>query len=118
LASDIDPVAVDVAIANVKANGLEGRVRCVTAPGFDAPALKDAGPYDLVFANILKGPLIGLAPEMSKVTKSGGHVILSGILNEQAAAVIAVYAQHGYSLLHHDKIVEWSTLTLVKQASN
>ncbi len=114
LASDIDPVAVDVAKANVAANHLTGRVDCVVAAGFDAPALKEGAPYDLVFANILKGPLIGLAPQMAEATKTGGHVILSGILNEQADDVIAVYCDNGYSLQNRDEIVEWTTLTLSK----
>lgn len=113
-ASDIDPVAVDVARANVKANNLQDRVTCVVAPGFDAPVLRDAAPFDLIFANILKGPLIGLVSDIAGASKAGGHVILSGILNEQAAAVIAVYEQNGYSLIHHDMIVEWSTLILRK----
>lgn len=114
LASDIDPVAVDVAVANVKANNLVGKVRCVVAAGFDAPALKEGAPYDLIFANILKGPLIGLAPSMAQATKDGGHVILSGILNEQADAVIVVYCANGYSLAERDEIVEWTTLTMSK----
>lgn len=114
LASDIDPVAVDVATANVAANGLAGRVDCVVAAGFDAPALKENAPYDLIFANILKGPLIGLAPEMGPAVKAGGYVILSGILNEQADDVIAVYCANGFNLLHRDSIVDWTILTLVK----
>lgn len=113
-ASDIDPVAVDVARANVKANNLQDRVTCVVAPGFDAPVLRDAAPFDLIFANILKGPLIGLVSDIAGASKAGGHVILSGILNEQAAAVIAVYEQNGYSLIQHDMIVEWSTVILRK----
>ena len=116
LASDIDPVAVEVAEANVKANGLAGRVNCVVAAGFDAPALEAEGPYDLVFANILKGPLIGLAPDMGHVVKAGGYVILSGILNEQADDVIAVYCANEFNLLHHDSIVDWTTLTFGKNA--
>ena len=111
LASDIDPVAVEVAEANVNANGLAGRVNCVVAAGFDAPALEAEGPYDLVFANILKGPLIGLAPDMGRVVKAGGYVILSGILNEQADDVIAVYCANGFNLLNRDSIVDWTTLT-------
>lgn len=116
LASDIDPVAVDVAAANVAANGLTGRVDCVVAAGFDAPALKSPAPYDLIFANILKGPLIGLAPDMGGATKPGGFVILSGILNEQADEVIAVYIQNGFNLVQRDSIVDWTTLTLVRNA--
>ena len=114
LASDIDPVAVDVAEANVAANGLAGRVRCLVAAGFDSPDLAQAAPYDLVFANILKGPLIALARPMADVTAPGGRVILSGILNEQADEVAEVYARAGYSPHHRESIVDWTTLTLIK----
>ena len=114
LASDIDPVAVDVAAANVIANGLSGKVECLLAAGFDHPTLAEAAPYDLVFANILKGPLISLAPAIWEASSAAGTVILSGILNEQAAEVIATYEGLGYNLEHHDQIVEWSTLTLRK----
>jgi len=116
IASDIDPVAVETAAANVTANGLQGRVNCVQAAGFDAGALREAAPYDLVFANILKGPLIALAPDMAAYVSPGGQVILSGILNEQADAVAAVYARHGFNPVHREEIVEWTTLTLRREA--
>jgi ribosomal protein L11 methyltransferase len=114
IASDIDQVAVDVALVNVEANDMDGRVQCVVAAGFDADTLHAAAPFDLVFANILKGPLIGLAPDMQTHVASDGYAILSGILNEQADEVIAVYAQNGFNLLKRDEIVEWTTLTLRK----
>ncbi|MCK4712907.1 MAG: 50S ribosomal protein L11 methyltransferase [Marinosulfonomonas sp.] len=112
LASDIDSQAVDVARANVACNDLEGRVICVEAAGFDAPKLKQAAPFDLVFANILKGPLIGLAPDMADSVAEGGYVILSGILNEQADEVIEAYRQNGFVLVKRDEITEWTTLLL------
>lgn len=112
IASDIDQVAVDVAEANLAANHMTGAVACVAAAGFDAPMLAEAAPFDLIFANILKGPLIMLAPDMAAHVKPGGKVILSGLLNEQADEIIAVYARNGFNLLHHDQIVDWSTLTL------
>lgn len=112
LASDIDEVAVDVAQANVSANGLDGRVICVEAAGFDHPALAAAAPFDLIFANILKGPLVALAPDMAAALTPGGYAILSGILNEQADEVIDVYARCGINLVHRDSIVDWTTLTL------
>ncbi len=115
LASDIDAVAVEVAEANVSANGLDGRVRCLEATGFDHPDLKAAAPFDLVFANILKGPLIALAPDVAAYTQKDGKVILSGILNTQADEVIAVYARHGINLAHREEIGEWTTITLVKK---
>ena len=114
LASDIDEVAVEVAAANVTANGLEGRVNCVEAAGFDHPVLAQAAPFDLVFANILKGPLVALAPDMAQAMQPGGYAILSGILNEQADDVIDVYARSGINLVHRDSIVDWTTLTLRK----
>ncbi|MEO0390601.1 MAG: 50S ribosomal protein L11 methyltransferase [Pseudomonadota bacterium] len=114
VASDIDPVAVDVAEANLTANGMAGRVHCVEAAGFDHPALADHAPYDLIFANILKGPLIALASDLSATMRPGAHAILSGILNEQADDVIAHYLQFGNSLTARTEIGEWTTLTLTK----
>ncbi|PXW72605.1 [LSU ribosomal protein L11P]-lysine N-methyltransferase [Loktanella sp. PT4BL] len=117
LASDIDPTAVEVAQANVVSNGLQDRVNCVVAAGFGAPVLKDSAPYDLIFANILKAPLIGLAPDMGANIANGGYAILSGILNEQADEVIAVYAQNGFNLIERHVIVDWTTLILGKVSS-
>lgn len=114
IASDIDAVAIDVAQANVRANGLEDRVRCVEAAGFDHPDLLAAAPFDLIFANILKGPLIALAPDLTDALASGGRAILSGILNEQADDVLAVYSRLGTNTLARDEIGEWTTLTLGK----
>ncbi|WP_299878574.1 50S ribosomal protein L11 methyltransferase [uncultured Sulfitobacter sp.] len=112
LASDIDEVAVDVAKANVTANALDGRVTCVEAAGFDHPTLAQAAPFDLVFANILKGPLVALAPDMAQALQPGGYAILSGILNEQADNVVEVYARSGINLVHRESIVDWTTLAL------
>ncbi|WP_293573335.1 50S ribosomal protein L11 methyltransferase [Phaeobacter sp.] len=114
LASDIDQVAVDVAEANLKANGMEGRVHCLEAAGFDAPALAAAAPFDLIFANILKGPLVALAPDMAAHLRPEGYAILSGLLNDQAEEVIAVYAQNGTNLVRSTSIGDWTTLILQK----
>jgi len=114
IASDIDPVAVDVAEANLAANDMAGAVTCIAAPGFDDPVLGGAAPFDLIFANILKGPLIMLAPDMATQTKQGAHLILSGILNDQADEVIEVYKRSGFRLLNRDEIVDWTTLTLAR----
>jgi len=115
LASDIDAVAVEVARANVAANGLTGRVACVEAEGLDNPALREAAPFDLIFANILKGPLLALAPGITEALVPGGRVILSGLLNEQAEEVIAVYSGLGNSLDHHEEIGDWSTLVMSRK---
>jgi ribosomal protein L11 methyltransferase len=115
IASDIDQVAVDVAEANLKANGMAGQVQCVEAAGFDHPDLKVHAPYDLIFANILKGPLVALAPEIGANLNTGGYAILSGILNEQADDVVSVYSQNEFNLAQRSQIGEWTTLILSKQ---
>ena len=116
IASDIDQVAVEVAEANLRANGLEGAVRCVEAAGFDHPELAASAPYDLIFANILKGPLVALAPDLARHNAPGGHAILSGILVEQADDVTAVYTGLGYNLVDRLDIVDWTTLVLRRSA--
>ena len=114
IASDIDRVAVDVAEANVAINGLDGRLECIEAAGLDHPRLRAAGPYDLIFANILKGPLIELAPTIAANLTTGGRTILSGLLAMQAEAVTAAYVASGLCLQDRDDIGEWSTLVLQK----
>ncbi|MEL7132015.1 MAG: 50S ribosomal protein L11 methyltransferase [Pseudomonadota bacterium] len=112
IASDIDAQAVDVARANLAANAMETKVKLAEAAGFDHPDL--AGPFDLIFANILKGPLIALAPDLTQRLSPGGHAILSGILNEQADNVAEHYLSLGNNLAHRAEIGEWTTLTLRK----
>ena len=114
LASDIDEVAVDVARANVAANGLADRVRCVEAAGFDHPDLARAAPFDLIFANILKGPLVALAPDLAQALQPDGHAILSGILNEQADEVASHYSRCGINEVRRERIGDWTTLLLRK----
>lgn len=111
IASDIDEVAVEVALANLRVNGMDGAVACVEAAGFDHPDLR-AAPFDLIFANILKGPLIDLAPDMTTATAPGGRIILSGLLNPQGDEVIAAYEAQGVSLERRAELGDWTTLTL------
>ena len=114
IASDIDRVAVDVAEANVAINGLEGRIMCLEAAGLDHAKIRTQGPYDLVFANILKGPLIELAPSIATHLATGGRAILSGLLSVQADSVTEAYVASGLVLNNRADIGEWSTLVLQK----
>ena len=61
IASDVDQVAVEVALANLKANKLENRIACIQATGFEDMQIRSNAPFDLVFANILKPTLLDLA---------------------------------------------------------
>ncbi|WP_343079827.1 50S ribosomal protein L11 methyltransferase [Ostreiculturibacter nitratireducens] len=112
IASDIDAQAVEVAEANLRINGLSERVDCVEAEGFAHPDLESTGPFDLILANILMGPLIDLAPTMAENCRSDGRAVLSGILVQQADAVISAYESNGFRLERRDDIGEWTTLVL------
>ena len=98
LATDIDPVAVEVAEANLAANDLAGRVETAVAAGTDHPLVREGGPWDLVFANILMGPLIELAPGISAATAPAGTAVLSGLLRDQADDVAKAYRDAGFEV--------------------
>lgn len=115
IAADIDPIAAETALANAAANNLKNRINCYTSEGFRHPMIRKNAPFDLIFANILAGPLKGLAPDMAKHTKSGAIIILSGILNTQAAGVEAVYNGWGFTRKSKRVIGEWTTFTLVRK---
>ena len=114
IASDIDSIAVEVANANIVANDLINRVTCIESIGFNALDFLNAAPFDLIFANILKGPLIDLAPEIARNLKIGGIVVLSGILIEQSAEILGIYEAQGITLLEREDIGEWVALTLLR----
>ncbi len=112
LASDIDAPSVAVARDNMRLNGVAGRVRTIRAVGFSAPEFAQAGPFDLVLANILANPLRQLAGPMAKHLAPSALVILSGLLTPQAAGVIAAYRARGLVPLRHLRIEGWSSLLL------
>jgi ribosomal protein L11 methyltransferase len=114
VAGDNDPVAVDTARANVEANGLGARVEVVEAAGLDHEGLR--GPFDLVLANILKGPLIDLAPAVAGGLAPGGRAVLSGLLRGQADEVADTYARLGLREAARREIGDWATLTLAAPA--
>lgn len=114
VAGDIDPIAVDTAAANALRNGVRNRVSCVRADGLKGRRIADAGPYDLIIANILAGPLHRLAPAISRATARGGTVILSGLLSGQASRIVNAYRQHGLVLRRRLTRKGWATLILRK----
>ena len=114
IASDIDSVAHSVAKMNIIANGLDQNIQCFEASGFAHEQIKTKNPFDLIFANILLAPLLGLATDISKYSLSGGYVVLSGILSEQAELVVKKYTVVGFSLSNQIEIGEWVTIIFRK----
>jgi ribosomal protein L11 methyltransferase len=112
LATDIDPVATDVAKANVALNGASALIETETATGFDHPVFARHGPFDLIVANILAGPLIEIAPGMGTHLRPGGSLVLSGILDRQHDAVLAAYTAGGFRHVRTLHLEGWSTIHL------
>lgn len=112
VASDIDPVAVEVTRENARANGESPLVMALTADGLTHPALSAHAPYDLILANILAGPLTQLAPSLSRVVARGGTLVLSGLLAWQENLVLSFYRPQGLILRGVRRSGPWSALVL------
>jgi ribosomal protein L11 methyltransferase len=108
--SDIDPVSVRIARENAKVNA--ARARFVHASGLGHRLLRAGAPYDLVFANILARPLVGLAEDIKQSVRPGGLVILSGLLRTQERFVRAAYLARGFCIVRRIHRDAWATLVL------
>ncbi len=112
LAVDIEPWSVRVAAQNAAANGLGRRLACRHGNGWRTPAVRQGGPYDLVFANILARPLCRMARDLSARLAPGGTAILAGLLGSQVPMVLAAHRRQGLVLEHHLRENDWATLVL------
>ncbi len=108
---DIDPIAVETAGANARANGVGALVRPVVATGLRHGALRK-GRADLIFANILAKPLRLLAPSLARAAAPGAELVLSGLLASDAPGILAAYRGQGFALRERRDIDGWATLTL------
>lgn len=112
VASDLDRDAVTVAARNVRHNEAARAVRILAADGVPDKGRCANARFDLVIANILAGPLCRLAPSIRRAMPASGWLVLSGILNHQANAVIASYCANGFAVRRHIRLEGWSTLIL------
>jgi ribosomal protein L11 methyltransferase len=112
VAGDIDAIAVEAARSNAILNGVAPWVRPVTAPGLEHPALRNGGPYDLIFANILARPLRALAPSISRAACHGADIVLSGLLAPDVPGVLTAYGAQGFSLARRIDLEGWATLLM------
>jgi ribosomal protein L11 methyltransferase len=116
IATDIDPIAVDVSRNNAAINGVTlghggGELLLAVAGGMDTPLLAARAPLDLIIANILARPLIELAPDLTKSLAPAGTVILAGLLETQAQAVASAYEKLGLNVRDRGS-GEWPVLVL------
>jgi ribosomal protein L11 methyltransferase len=109
---DLDPVAVSVANANARLNGVGALCRAVVSHGVEARTLHEGEPYDLVFANILAKPLRLLAPSLAAVMSADGEAIVSGLLLADVAGVLASWRAQGFHLAEGIDLEGWASLRL------
>ena len=100
---DIDPVAVEVANANARLNGVGAYCKAIVSRGVENLLLREGAPYDLVFANILAKPLRLLAPSLAAVTAPDGEAIVSGLLLSDVPGVLAAWRAQGFYLGRADR---------------
>ena len=109
LATDIDQDAVDVTLQNAAVNDVSSHIKSYQADGFKSEHLKGEK-FDLIFANILAGPLMGLAPDIAAALAPGGQVILSGILDEQHETVMEAFTKKGLKVTPQPSLSGWTSL--------
>lgn len=120
LATDIDPIATKIARENAALNQAANYIEFATVNGFASNVFSGkghlggefGGPFGLIIANILARPLMKMAPHIARNLKSGGTVILSGILAEQRWKVLSAFNNQG---LYHQKTIwrnGWVTIML------
>jgi ribosomal protein L11 methyltransferase len=117
VASDIDPVCAPVVAENAARNGFRigarpGQLAVAIAAGMDDRRLRECGPYDLLIANILAGPLVELAPDFAEAVPPRGNLVLAGLLATQERAVRAAYRAVGFALAARIVNGDWSILWL------
>jgi ribosomal protein L11 methyltransferase len=110
--TDIDPVSVRISNENAKLNKCNARF--VYANGLDHRLVRADAPYDLVFANILARPLVGLCMSIRGALKPKGLVILSGLLRTQERFVKAAYQSKGFRVIRRIHRDAWCTLAMQK----
>ncbi|MCK5813821.1 MAG: 50S ribosomal protein L11 methyltransferase, partial [Cocleimonas sp.] len=112
LATDIDQQALIATKDNRLKNQIpDHAIECYF------PEEMPTDPVDLLMANILSGPLVELAKTFSELTKAGGHIVLSGILEKQTANIVEAYQPY-YSDLQVTQKEDWIRVTGQRKSIN
>jgi ribosomal protein L11 methyltransferase len=120
--TDIDPVCTGVVEENARLNGITlgpgpGEAVMVVADGMDDPLIALRGPYDLLIANILAGPLVELAPDFARAVPPRGSLLLAGLLaGDQEAAVKRAMTRAGFRMASRLQRGDWAILWLRRRA--
>jgi ribosomal protein L11 methyltransferase len=108
-AIDSDPAAIAVARANLRLNGLDGRILLTRT---DALSIDGRGPIDLALVNIGAGVIRGLLPRLAPVLSPRARAILAGLLIDDEEEILAAARAAGLRLLDRRRSRPWSALVL------
>ncbi len=117
LAADIHAESVLVARENAGLNGVAGEVTVIESDGYQAPAIAEAAPYDLILANILAKPLIAFAPALAAHLAPGGLAVLAGLMVQEGEAVREAHKAAGLALQQVRDIGAWRCLVLKRPSA-
>ena len=114
IACDCDEGAIEVAAENAERNGVQGSVQLICCDGLSDDRIMRGGPFDLVVANILSGPLIRLAADFSGSVRKGGRLVLSGLLKTEGEEAAVAFGRAGFAVETRFVRGDWLTLELVR----
>jgi ribosomal protein L11 methyltransferase len=110
IATDIDSDAVEVTLFNARINNVSELIKCYKLNGVKNSVLQK-NTFDLIFANILAGPLIKLSADIVDILCPNGKVILSGILDNQSDLVTRAFVNCGLEIEKKSSISGWTSIT-------
>jgi len=118
LATDIDPVAVEAARANVTANGVSDIVRVEQGSLAQISTLRSplATGFDLALVNILAKIIVELCGQgLGKVVKPGGLAVFAGLIDTQEAEVREALKRMGLAVIERTQEKDWVGLVCASQ---
>lgn len=113
VAVDIDEQAVEVCKQNCQLNQADVSM-IFRSDGYNNDSILANGPYDVICANILAGPLVSMAESASKNLNNDAILILAGFLPDQLDAVIAAHQNYGLELVEVITEKNWPAIILKK----
>ena len=111
IASDIDEESISRTEHHANENDVSG-LSLYVANGVDHPGIQNTGPYDLVIANILAGPIKDMASDLAAITADAGYLLLSGMLDEQAEDVAQAFESRQFKPVQHLSRDGWTSLLM------
>ena len=114
IAVDNDILAVETTAENARNNHVDAIMTCGLSDGYQDQLVQSHAPYDVILANILPTPLMAMAGDAASALKSGGILILSGLMEQHQPDVVQAHEDQGLAVVDHLNVNGWMTLVMTK----